>query len=88
MFVFGHLGNRRCEGALIGLRNHFDDDVRHGVAFSLCGATSDAAVGALLELTDDPYEMVRDWVTTSIGQTVSIDGPEIRDALLRRVNHA
>ena len=44
VFAFGHLGNRRCEGALIGLRNHFDDDVRHGVAFSLCGATSDAAV--------------------------------------------
>ena len=44
--------------------------------------------GALLELTNDPYEMVRDWATTSIGQTVSIDGPEIRDALLRRVNDA
>jgi HEAT repeat protein len=86
VFAFGHLGNRRCEGALIGLRNHSDDDVRRGVAFSLCGATSDAAVGALLELMDDPYEMARDWATTSIGQTVSIDGPEIRDALLRRVN--
>ncbi len=39
---------------------------------------------ALLELMDDPYEMARDWATTSIGGTVSLDGPEIRAALLRR----
>lgn len=86
VFAFGHLGNRRCDDLLIGLRNHSDEDVRHGVAFSLCGATSDAAVVTLLKLMDDPYEMARDWATTSIGQTMSIDGPEIRAALLSRVN--
>lgn len=86
VFAFGHLGNRRCEDLLIGLSNHSDDEVRYGVAFSLCGATSDAAVVTLLQLMDDSYEMARDWATASIGQTVSIDGTEIRDALLRRVN--
>ncbi|WP_341872027.1 MULTISPECIES: HEAT repeat domain-containing protein [Methylosinus] len=88
VFALGHLGNRRCEDTLIELRNSSDDEIRHGVAFALCGATSDAAVGALLELMSDPYEKARDWATTSIGQTVSIDGPEIRDALLRRANDA
>ena len=34
---------------------------------------------------DDPYAVARDWATTSIGQTVSVDGPEIRAALLRQV---
>lgn len=66
VFAFGHLGNRRCDSALIGFRNHSEDRVRYGVAFSLCGATSDAAVSALLELTDDPYEMARDWATTIV----------------------
>ncbi|QGM47589.1 HEAT repeat domain-containing protein [Methylocystis heyeri] len=88
VFAFGHLGNRRCDSALIKLRNHAEDRVRHGVAFALCGATSEAAVSALLELMNDPYEMARDWATTSIGQIVSIDGPEIRDALLQRANDA
>ena len=86
VFAFGHLGScERCEPDLIALRNHADEGVRHGVAFALQGATSPTAVQALLELMDDPYEMARDWATTNIGQTVSIDGPEIRAALLRRV---
>jgi HEAT repeat protein len=85
IFAFGHLGScQRCEPDLIALRNHPDEDVRHGVAFALQGATSPSAVQALLELMDDPYEMARDWATTSIGGTVSLDGPEIRAALLRR----
>jgi HEAT repeat protein len=86
VFALGHLGNRRCEPDLVALRNHPDEEVRHGVAFSLCGTENPASVQALLELMEDPYEMARDWSTTSIGQTVSIDGPEIRAALLRRAN--
>jgi HEAT repeat protein len=84
VFALGHLGNRRCEPDLISLRDHPDEDVRHGVAFALAGTTPSAAVRALLQLMDDPYAMARDWATTSIGQTVSVDGPEIRAALLRR----
>jgi HEAT repeat protein len=84
IFALGHLGNQRCEPDLVSLRNHPDEDVRHGVAFTLCGSTSGASVAALLELMDDPYETARDWATTSIGMTVSLDGPEIRAALLRR----
>jgi HEAT repeat protein len=84
VFALGHLGNRRCEPDLIVLRSHPDNAIRHGVAFALCGATSPSAVEALLELMDDPYALARDWATTSIGQTVSVDGPEIRAALLRR----
>jgi HEAT repeat protein len=82
--AFGHLGNRRCEPKVIALRSHPEKAIRHGVAFALCGATSAAAVQALLELMDDPYELARDWATTSIGQTVSLDGPKIRAALLGR----
>jgi HEAT repeat protein len=84
--ALGHLRNRRCEPDLITLKNHPDEEIRHGVAFALCGTENPASVQALLELMEDPYEMARDWATTSIGQTVSIDGPEIRAALLRRAN--
>ena len=30
------------------------------------------------------YQMVRDWATTTIGETLAKDGPEVRAALLRR----
>ncbi|HEY2137531.1 MAG TPA: HEAT repeat domain-containing protein, partial [Xanthobacteraceae bacterium] len=82
IFACGHLGDRRCEPEVIALRNHPDQVVRHGVAFALCGATSPPAVQALIDLMEDPYEMARDWATTSIGQSLSLDGPEIRAALL------
>ncbi len=84
--ALGQLRNRRCEPDLVALKNHPDEEIRHGVAFALCGTENPASVQALLELMEDPYEMARDWATTSIGQTVSIDGPEIRAALLRRAN--
>jgi HEAT repeat protein len=84
VFAFGHLGNRRCEADLIALRHHTDEHIRHGLAFALCGTEEPASVQALLELMKDPYARVRDWATTSIGGTVSVDGPEIRAALLRR----
>lgn len=84
--ALGHLRNRRCEPDLIALKNHSDEEVRHGVAFALRGTENPASVQALLELMEDSHKMARDWATTSIGQTVSIDGPEIRAALLRRAN--
>jgi len=84
VFALGHLGNARSEPDLIQLRHHPDRDIRHGVAFALCGAKTPSSVQALLELMEDPYELARDWATTGIGQAVSIDSPEVRAALLRR----
>jgi HEAT repeat protein len=85
VFALGHLANRRSDTAVAALRRHPDPHIRHGVAFALCGATAPADVQALLELMEDPYELARDWATTSIGETVTVDGPHVRDALLRRM---
>lgn len=84
LFAIGHLGNRRADPVLVELRNHPDPHFRHGLAFALCGSTSSAAVTALLELMNDSEVMARDWATMGIGMEPSIDGPEIREALLRR----
>jgi HEAT repeat protein len=85
VFALGHLGNRRSDDTLAELRSHPEPLVRHGVAFALAGETSPKAVNALLELMNDPEAETRDWATTGIGMTVSIDGVEIRDALVRRL---
>lgn len=86
IFAFGHLGNRRADPELLWLRAHANAHVRHGLAFALAGTTHPDAVRVLLELMRDDDERVRDWATTSVGGTVEIDGPEIRDALLERVS--
>jgi HEAT repeat protein len=86
IFALGHLGNRRCDPYLASRRHHEDSHVRYAVAFALCGSTTPVAVEALLALMDDPYDQVRDWATTGIGQCVELDGPPIRAALLRRVD--
>ncbi|HEY6980440.1 HEAT repeat domain-containing protein [Reyranella sp.] len=85
VFALGHLRLRRAESEIIGQRGHREEAVRHAVAFALYGSESPAAVHALLELLEDPSEMVRDWAATSIGETVSLDGPRIREALLKHV---
>jgi hypothetical protein len=86
VFALGHLGNRRADSELLWLRTHASPYVRHGLAFALAGTTHPDAIKVLLELMCDEDECTRDWATTSIGGTVKIDGPEIRDALLERVS--
>ncbi|MDG3442999.1 HEAT repeat domain-containing protein [Nitrospirillum amazonense] len=86
IFALGHLGNRRCDPVLAARCHHEDPHVRYAIAFALCGSTTPVAVEALLALMEDVYDQVRDWATTGIGQTTELDGPEIRAALLRRVD--
>lgn len=86
VFALGHLRARRADPALIELRNDPSADIRHGVAFALNGATSPQAVSALLQLMDDPNPLARDRATTAIGAYREIDGPEIREALLKRAS--
>lgn len=83
LFALGHLGNRRAEPHVIAMRTHKEEAVRHAVGFALYMSESPAAVTALLELLDDPSEMVRDWPATSLGETVAVDGPRIREAFLK-----
>jgi HEAT repeat protein len=85
LFALGHLGSRGREADIVHYASHPDQIVRHGVAFALCGSSEPGAVEVLLKLMDDPFELTRDWATTSIGQTLALDGAAIRGALLRRV---
>lgn len=84
IIALGHLGNRRADTKLINLRRHPDSNIRHSIAFALCGGTSQPVIEALLELMEDGNELARDWATTGIGMQVAIDAPHIREALLRR----
>jgi len=87
--ALGHLGDERAVQPLVALMNHPDPDVRYGVVFGLMGHPHSEAVAALIKLSDDPDEEVRNWATFGLGsQLEEVDTPEIRDALVRRLDDA
>jgi HEAT repeat protein len=83
--AFQHLGDPRCIPVLHSLRGHPSEDVRYGVAFGLLGHEDDLAVEALIELSRDPDEDVRDWATFGLGAQIERDDAQVRDALLARL---
>ena len=75
----------RAIPALVAHKNHPDMNVRHGVASGLGGYNEPDAVAVLIELMEDPADLVRDWATFGLGALCSADNAAIRDALLLRL---
>ncbi len=75
----------RVVGPLSALKNHWSGKVRYAVAFGLQGYEDNEAIQALIELSTDEYDDVRDWATTGLAG-IGRDTAEIRDALARRLN--
>lgn len=87
--ALGHARDPRGVGTLVRLCDHPDGDVRFQVALALpsCEEGSDTEVlaQALIRLMYDPDDDIRDWATFGLGTLTEIDGPEVRQALLRRL---
>jgi HEAT repeat protein len=67
---------------------HHDPDVRHAVVLALTGYEDSIAVNCLIRLTTDSDSDVRDWATFGIGAQLKLDTPEIRAALMARLDDA
>ena len=84
--AFGHLNNPRCVEWLLPLKAHPDDLVRWGVVHGIKGHNHPGAIEALIELSRDDDEDVRDWATFALGSEIDTDTPEIREALWERIS--
>ncbi len=89
--ALAHLGDGRALTPVLRHAGHRDDDVRAAVAFALTSIIDPeqpaaTAVQALLELTRDADEDVRDWATFAFGERLEIDSAEIRAALAARLD--
>jgi len=69
---------------LLKLINHPNSDVRFGATWGLLCEEDPLAIEALIELSSDDDEDVRDWATFGLGSQIDTDTPEIRKALFRR----
>ena len=84
--ALGHFHDERTIEHLAKLKNHPSSKVRHGVAYALGGHETDLAIFTLIDLTSDKDPNVRDWATFAIGSQTDRDTPEIRKALLQRLD--
>ncbi|HYI01789.1 HEAT repeat domain-containing protein [Hyalangium sp.] len=82
--ALGHVGDVRAVPALVRHKAHSDAGVRYGVAFGLLGLKHPDALSALIELSADEDEEVRDWAAFGLGSQTDTDTPELREALFRR----
>lgn len=86
--AMSHLKDPHGIQRVIEVADYPDERVRQAVAFALGGRTEPQSVATLIRLTSDDSAFVRDWATFGIGQINSLDTPEIREALYRRIDDA
>jgi HEAT repeat protein len=85
-YALGHLKHPGAVPSLVKLKNHPIAEIRYAVTFGLLTHADNRAVEALIELSEDEDEDVRDWATFGLGTQIDLDTPEIREALVRRLN--
>ncbi len=85
-WALAHLATPRAALSLLELKGHADPDVRHAVAYGmgLCPGTESTRV--LIELMEDPSNVVRDWATCGLGTLSDADGTDVREALRKRLD--
>jgi len=84
LVALGHLRAGDLD-AILAHAAHEEASVRESVAFALCGREEDGAVRTLCELSKDTTLEVRNWATFALGSQTELDRPELRLALVNRL---
>lgn len=84
--ALSYIGVRDQLEALVALAKHPDPDVRHGVVLALNRTHVPLALETLIRLSADDDDTVRDWATFGLGSQTDADTPELRDALVARLD--
>ena len=83
--ALGCLGDARAAESLAQLKAHSDSWVRWSLTHSLAAMNSNVATQALIEMTCDHDEMVRDWATFKLSN-MKLDTLALREALVARLD--
>ena len=81
----GHLKDARAIDLLVRMAGHESPAVRFGAVEGLLGHDDDRAVDALVTLSTDVAARVRDWATFGLGSLIERDTPQVREALMARL---
>jgi HEAT repeat protein len=81
-----HLDRGQALAHVLPFRLHPEAHVRFAVTHALCGVDDEQAIKALLSLSEDQDDDVRNWATFGLGQQSDRDTPQIRAALEARLD--
>ncbi|MBN8733205.1 MAG: HEAT repeat domain-containing protein [Acidobacteria bacterium] len=84
-WALNHLGTVAGVAALLGVRRHPVQGVRRAVAASIAVAQCPEGIEAMIELTEDVDDEVRDWATFALGQFTDEASEGVLGALRRRL---
>ncbi|MBA4150883.1 MAG: HEAT repeat domain-containing protein [Verrucomicrobia bacterium] len=86
IYALGHTPHPPSCECLLQFQNHPSEDLRHALAYALPQyEENSAAIAALILLSGDADDEVRDWATFGLGSQIELDTVEIRDALGARL---
>jgi HEAT repeat protein len=85
-FGLSHIHDPRAIQPLVALSAHPAAEVRYSVVHGLLGHDEDRAVAALIRLSNDADDEVRNWATFALGVQIDRDTPELSEALAARLD--
>jgi HEAT repeat protein len=84
--ALGHIHDPATVPVLAKLKSHPSVQIRWAIAGALGGFEDQLAITTLIELSRDQDGIVRDWATFGLGTQISVNTPEIKNALLARLS--
>lgn len=84
--AFSHLNDSRFTSLVRRDIGNADSEVRRAIVLALSGHENQECVELLILLSKDKESSVRDWATFGMGTQIDWDSPQLRDALLARLN--
>src|SRR5205814_97573 len=86
LYSLGHIRDPRAIEPIIKFKNHPDSEIRKAVAHGLWEYKDRRAIDALIQLSTDEAETVRDWATFGLGRTIETNTKKVREALAARLS--
>jgi HEAT repeat protein len=83
--ALGHIHDLTTVPVIAQFKSHPNAKIRYAIAYTLAGFEDQLAITTLIDLSQDEDNIVRDWATFGLGTQISVDTPEIRNALLARL---
>lgn len=86
LYALGHLHRPGVVEPALPFVSHPDTEVRRAAVAALSGQDDDRALAGLIALSRDPIAETRDWATFGLGSLTERDTPELRAALVARLD--
>ena len=86
IFALGRMNDEKAREKILEFTEHQSEDVRSAVVHGILAIEAEDEINALIKLSNDTDEDVRNWATFGLGSQIETNTEEIRQALFNRLN--